>query len=460
MNTYLSSTSSFTSPRPLAAASGLMIPLQITLSEIKLSAFIILVFSRQKGLTLVFRNDPLESLKVSSTFDSIPFVRDYLQKEIEIQLRTLMMDELPAIIHRLSLRLWCTDYVSKELLDAEPKIVQKESTIDPFKSSLHDAVDSRGNVLDANEISLSLDGSSEKHLLFSQKNLVRLSTLRDSHKTLSLFTPSIRDAVFRAWASPLDRADTAGTTTPLSPGLKRTHSITGNTNPIYKLNQNPDDGHSISSISSHPSNISLPSITGLSLGSSRNARAHLRKKKTRVINLRKPKAIQEKTNTNSDNLENPSQPKEDQLNTDIIEPEDKIITPPSSPSHRVRFRTQKNEILEKPHKPYHTSEEFPFTPTANLQSKNKIHNPENPDVSREKSQASLKELTSCRDEKSSKNTIATQDTLISSTVLGHAWILKIANELARRSPNDKVHSDFWLHSSEEDVPPAYEAKSF
>ncbi|RKF59230.1 Mitochondrial distribution and morphology protein 34 [Erysiphe neolycopersici] len=460
MNTYLSSTSSFTSPRPLAAASGLMIPLQITLSEIKLSAFIILVFSRQKGLTLVFRNDPLESLKVSSTFDSIPFVRDYLQKEIEIQLRTLMMDELPAIIHRLSLRLWCTDYVSKELLDVEPKIVQKEPAIDPFTSSLQDTANSRGNALDANDISLSLDGSAEKHLLFSQKNLVRLSTLRDSHKTLSLFTPSIRDAVFRAWASPLDRADTAGTTTPLSPGLRRTHSITGTSNTIYKLNQNSDDGPIISGISSFPSNISLPSTTGLSLGSTRNARAHLRKKKTRVINLRKPKTTQEKTFDNSKNLEKLSEPIKEQLNTDIIEPEDKIITPPSSPSHRVRFRTRKNEILEIPHESCHTSEKIPFIPTTNIQSKNTTYNLENPDIREEKSRVSLKEMKSCHDDKSSQNTLATQNTLMSNNVLGHAWILKIANELARRSPNDKFRSDLWLHSSEEDVPPAYDAKGF
>src|SRR5271155_4303594 len=91
-------------------STGLTIPLQITLSDIKLSAFIILVFSRQKGLTLVFRNDPLESLKVSSTFDSIQFIKDYLQKEIEGQLRVLFMEDLPAILHKLSLRLWSPDY--------------------------------------------------------------------------------------------------------------------------------------------------------------------------------------------------------------------------------------------------------------------------------------------------------------------------------------------------------------
>src|ERR1700753_1338905 len=110
LNTYLSTKPSFASPQPLAAASGLTIPLQITLSDIRLTGFVILVFSRQKGLTIVFRNDPLESLKVSSTFDSIPFVRDYLQKEIEGQLRVLFMEDLPAILHRLSLRLWSPEY--------------------------------------------------------------------------------------------------------------------------------------------------------------------------------------------------------------------------------------------------------------------------------------------------------------------------------------------------------------
>src|SRR6201992_1595964 len=110
LNTYLSTKPSFTSPQPLAAASGLTIPLQITLSDIRLSGFVILVFSKQKGITIVFRNDPLESLKVSSTFDSIPFIRDYLQKEIEAQLRVLFFEDLPAILHKLSLKLWSSEY--------------------------------------------------------------------------------------------------------------------------------------------------------------------------------------------------------------------------------------------------------------------------------------------------------------------------------------------------------------
>ncbi|KAI5282440.1 ERMES complex subunit, partial [Ascosphaera acerosa] len=128
LNTYLLTRHAFTSVRPLAADAGLTIPLQITLSRFRLSGFVVLVFSKQKGLTVVFRNDPLESLSVSSTFDSIPFVRDFLQKAIEGQLRQLFMDELPAIIHRLSLRLWVPDY--KTMLEGDsgaPTSAHKQS---------------------------------------------------------------------------------------------------------------------------------------------------------------------------------------------------------------------------------------------------------------------------------------------------------------------------------------------
>src|ERR1700760_434054 len=43
LNTFLSSKPSFASPNPLAAGSGLTIPLQITLSDIRMSGFVILV---------------------------------------------------------------------------------------------------------------------------------------------------------------------------------------------------------------------------------------------------------------------------------------------------------------------------------------------------------------------------------------------------------------------------------
>ncbi|KAI9721855.1 MAG: ERMES complex subunit [Chrysothrix sp. TS-e1954] len=225
LNTYLSNKPSFASPRPLAASSGLTIPLQITLSDIRLSGFVILVFSRQKGITLVFRNDPLESLKVSSTFDTIPFVRDYLQKEIEGQLRLLFMEDLPAIIHRLSLRLWVPEHsnANPQQGDAPPSEGQlNSSTVAPDQdteqpinplltpSQKPQPTTSLPSLSTQSDIpSLSLadatsstpTSSSQNYPSFSHKNLLRLAALSSSHRTLSLFTPPIRDSVYRAWAA-------------------------------------------------------------------------------------------------------------------------------------------------------------------------------------------------------------------------------------------------------------------
>ena len=281
LSTYLCSKPTFTSPQPLAAASGLTIPLQITLSEIKLSAFIILVFSKQKGLTLVFRNDPLESLKVSSTFDSIQFVRDYLQKTIEGKLRDLIMDELPAIIHRLSLQLWCPDQLPKE--SDLPKETS-ESAINPLATPPLDAVDVNGQLVDPSKIaSLSLDGGAETQSLFSQKNILRLAALANSNRTFSLFTPGIRDVIFRAWAGQTERMDT-GHNSPLStPSLAKSHSFQGIATTYTFSDPGSREGDHIPS---RPSLVSLNSATtGLALGSGRHSKSG-RKKKTRVVDLR------------------------------------------------------------------------------------------------------------------------------------------------------------------------------
>lgn len=279
LNTYLLTRPSFASPQPLAAATGLTIPLSITLSDIKLSAFIILVFSRQKGLTLVFRNDPLESLKVSSTFDSIPFVANYLQKEIEGQLRVLLMDELPAIIHRLSLRMFVPEHsVPEEANLNAPDVVQEEQVVDPFASPPQDPVDSTGNPLNAAQIaSLSLDSGVETQSLFSQKNLIRLATLTDSHRTLSLFTPNIRDVVFRAWAGPMERGEYMGfhTNTVNTPALSRTHSYAGSMSTTHTFE------------SASQTRPSLQSFGSSYMGAGRSKAHGARKRKKRVVNLRK-----------------------------------------------------------------------------------------------------------------------------------------------------------------------------
>lgn len=278
LNNYLATRNAFATPQPLAAATGLTIPLQITLSEFRLSGFVILVFSKQKGLTIVFKDDPLESLRVSSTFDSIPFVANHIQKEIEKQLRNLLMEELPAIIHRLSQRFWAPDQRGTD--DSEQQSADSPrdgGVVDPLASPPQDPVDSKGNVLTPAEVaSLSLDSSIETQSLFSQKNLIRLATLTDSHRTLSLFTPNIRDAVFRAWTGSLERGEMpAFQSRVATPALSRTHSHAGSLS-----------AYTGDTALSRPSLYSFPSMsTTHSLGAGRHGKT--RKRKKRVVNLRK-----------------------------------------------------------------------------------------------------------------------------------------------------------------------------
>jgi distribution and morphology protein 34 len=294
------------------------------------------VFSKQKGITVVFRNDPLESLKVSSTFDSIPFVRDFLQKEIEAQLRILFMDELPAIIHRLSLRLWVPEYRTGEEMNDERDNTANTTSEgpgqDPLASPPQDPVDSLGNALNESEIaSLSLDSSVETHSLFSQKNLLRLAALTDSQRTLSLFTPSINEVVYRAWTSPTDTSEfPSSVISPLSPTLSRTHSQIGSISSLHETASTV----SMSRTSSTPSHSFSTSTYGLSLGAGRHSKAHSRKRKKRVVDLRRPKTTDDAMSVSDESVftESSRPPSIASAPLPIVnEQSDDPVTPPLSP---------------------------------------------------------------------------------------------------------------------------------
>lgn len=364
-----------------------------------------------------------------------------------MQLRTLMMDELPAIIHRLSLRLWCPEYRAREDEEMAQAVKKEEEevAVDPFSSPPQDAVDSRGNVLDASEISsLSLDGGSEIHSLFSQKNLLRLAALTDSHRTLSLFTPSIRDAVFRAWAGPSERSDSAGSSTPATPSLLRSNSSLG-TSTTYTFSRGSDDGHG--HLPSRPSLVSLHSATsGLGLGAGRHSRSHMRKKKTRVVNLRKPKTTDDLISESGDSETSSAAPASEPLPIRIPEePEDNIIDPPHSPQ-RVRFRDS----------------------TIELASPQKIRLPARPEPAAETVPIFTRPSPYPAEKSPSAATYTPTD---SGSILSQAWVLKMANEIARRaqdmSTQDMSVSEkgaregFWapsqIEQEQEEAPPAYQA---
>lgn len=97
----------------LSAHKPFLVPMEMKIQRVVLKGIIVLAVDKEKGITLVFKSDPLESVLVSSTFDDIPNIKKLLQRQIEAQLRKMFQLELPQMIHNLSL------VMLKEQKDAE-----------------------------------------------------------------------------------------------------------------------------------------------------------------------------------------------------------------------------------------------------------------------------------------------------------------------------------------------------
>ncbi|KAI5273362.1 hypothetical protein E4T47_03484 [Aureobasidium subglaciale] len=449
LNTSLSTKPAFASPQPLAAASGLTIPIQITLSDIRLSGFVILVFSRQKGITLVFRNDPLESLKVSSTFDSIPFVRNYLQKEIEAQLRVLFMDDLPAIIHRLSLRAFVPEYSQAQDDEAKAPTDASERPIDPLASPPQDPTDSWADSFDPSPFSL--DSSSETYASFSQKNLLRLAALSESQQTLSLFTPAIRDTVFRAWASSKESQDSSTVATPLArPNpLSRIHSSIGT----------PKSWSSASSdVSDVPTHSSRPSLasqstssTVYSMGTTRSRAHAAKKRKNRVVNLRKT-APEDNTNDTDSVATNDSE--------DLSAPSITLTGPPQSPRRLPKPEAEATQKTPSSHVRFSASQEQ-SRPSSGAQTPTPASKPQRPALSTIQTQPLFQEKKKADFAARSSSASRLRFNSEGSTggILEQAWMMKMAAEVTRRVQEEKATGGGFWHQSEEleHPPPAYAA---
>lgn len=515
LNTYLSSKPSFASPQPLAAASGLTIPLQITLSTIKLSGFVILVFSKSKGITLVFRNDPLESLKVSSTFDSIPFIKNYLQREIEGQLRVLFMEDLPAIIHRLSLQLWSPEHQSTEANANSNRVDgdNGEAAVDPLATPSQRPSDlASRSVEDPDLASLSLESPSaeEYYPSFSAKNLLRLAALSDSHRTLSLFTPPVRDVVFRAWAGASDRpelASAASRTSGLSlASLSRRHSTTSSVNSVPSVS---DGGMTANSAPQRPalsSNASVLSGPASTLGGGRRGQ---RKRKNRVVDLRKK--VEAAPAEDAAEKETPSRASTPTSSSYApsssaaaggsfeIEADDELVTPPDSPEKKQKEDERQASL--------HLHSPKPQRANVTRQAHNRLVGQLHLDTSDEKTptqhrrqsvdprvhsgstgtgivrgprlqhtQSALVVPSSGQSPSGLASPIFSQGAASAGGILEQAWMMKMASELARNrkeqegvqtqagsstGPGRKNTDGFWTSSSSSDgcesqaPPPAY-----
>ena len=252
------------------------------------------------------------------------------------------MDEVPAIIHRLSLQLWVPEHRARQEEELSRDSINpaiEEKVIDPLAFPPADPIDLSGHVLDASQItSMSLDSNPERHSLFSRKNLLRLGALAQTHRTLSLTTPSINDAVFRAWAGPTERGELGSNppVTPLRPHLSRGNSFIGGTTTTYVFSDSIGAGsHSVRpTLSSFSS-----SASGLNLGAARHGKSHSgRKRKHRIVNLRKRALAAdndlESVSGEGSTISGTTSPAPSEFGAEIQAPVDRdgeLLTPPRTP---------------------------------------------------------------------------------------------------------------------------------
>lgn len=178
LNVYEKGAPKFTSPKMVGAPMSFSIPLHLTLSDIRLNGIVILVFSKAKGLTLVFRNDPLESVKVSSTFDGFPGIADFLQSQIETQISGIFREELPGVLHRAS-----QQWAAKSEIGTNLRLPRSDSISQPQKPVRFADIDADKQV--------------------SLVNILHAEAMVQTRRTLAISTPTIRSAVIRSELSRL-----------------------------------------------------------------------------------------------------------------------------------------------------------------------------------------------------------------------------------------------------------------
>lgn len=153
------------------------IPITLKLLKIVLSGIVIVVFIKSKGLTLVFKNDPLESIAVSSTFDAVPSIRNFLQNQIENQIRDLFREILPSILYKVSQR-WTNSIHTQLLTSSKP-----DQELIMLKDVNPDGPD------------------------VAPGNVIRAATLCASRRSLAIDVPQIRDFIQRSTVDKYLRTD-------------------------------------------------------------------------------------------------------------------------------------------------------------------------------------------------------------------------------------------------------------
>lgn len=400
------------------------------------------------------------------------------------------MDEVPAIIHRLSLRLWVSEHRTRQ--DEEPprepsNLGVEEKVIDPLAFPPADSIDLSEHVLDASQItSLSLNSNPERHPLFSQKNLLRLGALAETNRTLSLSTPSIHDAVFRAWAGPTERGEYGSNppVTPLKSQLSRGNSYIGSTGTTYVF---PDPYGA----GSHPVRPALSSYgsstTSLNLGAARHGKPHGgRKRKHRIVNLRK-RALAAENDLESvsgegSTISETRSPAPSEFSAAVqatVDRDGELLTPPRTPekpksnfdlsSSDARLRTlapvnvvqvDSNEMTPTPSSFWPPKEGSPSLVRLEPSGRPKLEAGEHLrsyQYPEEKSWSGSTPSSSFGLPQTLSQSPHPQLPYPDVAPTGspeHAWVMKIVGEIARRVQDEKAaNRGFWERNEREETPP-------
>ena len=171
------------------ANKSLIAPMKLSLSNFNINA-IVSVRSSERGITVNFKNDPLKSLQVDSTFDYMPNVKHFLQTEIEVQLQNFLRTELPLLIHKHSLKMRSSPQASSKS-DPNLKLYYVKSS-----SIIHRTVSGYVEFDDRELVSKDdADPAKYRNLSFDGN---RLSLIANSQLTLSLYTLQFKNAVIKA----------------------------------------------------------------------------------------------------------------------------------------------------------------------------------------------------------------------------------------------------------------------
>ncbi|MCP8716031.1 MAG: hypothetical protein M5E90_01270 [Asgard group archaeon] len=171
----------FITPNFLLSKERFLVPLDLQLSDIKLNGIASVVFSKSRGATVVFKNDPLEGIKVNSTFDNFEMLSSFLQKQIEKNLSELFRETMPSVINKLSIKLLDIESVSSAAAAAKAGRTSLEKSSSSSLSS-----DTTENNTPSSPM-----GNNSLEEEISKRNLVQIASLYRSRETMGLSIPKM-----------------------------------------------------------------------------------------------------------------------------------------------------------------------------------------------------------------------------------------------------------------------------